>query len=149
MSSVLCETSDPINIRQFLSSWDKDVYLQCAGTVEDKKAVIAEEMQLSAENVEELETVCRYFNVCVICFRASVKILEQAGGFFNTDAWSADTFRATLLIYSCTMKPPSVNTSSTMQNVFGPIRISHSYWTVFFFIFSLPYYVLLTQKCKR
>ena len=80
MSSVLCETSDPINIRQFLSSWDKDVYLQCAGTVEDKKAVIAEEMQLSAENVEELETVCRYVNVCVICFRASV---EQAGGFLT------------------------------------------------------------------
>ena len=38
--------------------------------------------------------------------------------------------------------------SSTMQNVIGPIRISHLYRTFLFFIFSWPYYVLPTPKSK-
>ena len=39
--------------------------------------------------------------------------------------------------------------SFTMQNVNGPIRISHLYRTFFFFIFSWPYYVLPTPKFKQ
>ena len=60
MASTLTETSDLINVRRFLSSWDKDVYLQCAGTVDDKNLALAERMELSPENIEELESVCRY-----------------------------------------------------------------------------------------
>ena len=96
MSASLTETSDLINVRQFLSSWDTDVYLQCAGTVEDKSLAIAERMDLSAENVDELEAVCRYnvigfrgmyfVNLSSICrvtivakliFRAAVKNRSQ------------------------------------------------------------------------
>ena len=59
MSAAMSETSELINVRQFLSSWDTDVYLQCAGNVDDKTTALAERMELSAENVEELESVCR------------------------------------------------------------------------------------------
>ena len=59
MASVRSETSDLINVRIFLSNWDNDVYLRCAGMIEDKNAVLAERMELSAENIDELESVCR------------------------------------------------------------------------------------------
>ena len=39
-------------------------------------------------------------------------------------------------IYIFVLPVSRVETSSTMQNVIGPIRISHLYRTFFFFIFS-------------
>ncbi|KAH3837012.1 snRNA-activating protein complex subunit 3-like [Dreissena polymorpha] len=52
------DISETINIREFLSKWDNALYLSCAQEPIKSPEMIAKAMNMSIENVKELETVC-------------------------------------------------------------------------------------------
>lgn len=55
--------SDLVNIREFLSKWDNDVYISCAEETKSDTETMTKRLKMSAENVKELESVCRYLDI--------------------------------------------------------------------------------------
>ncbi|WAR00236.1 SNPC3-like protein [Mya arenaria] len=58
MSRQRFEASELINVRDFLAQWSNDVYIQCATDPTKSTDLLAEKMNMSEENVKELESVC-------------------------------------------------------------------------------------------
>lgn len=53
------DVSDVINVREFLAKWDNRVYHMCAEESASNTAKLSEQMNITEENVKELESVCR------------------------------------------------------------------------------------------
>ena len=53
------EVSEIVNVRDFLSKWDQRVYVMCAEESSKISEKIAEQMNITLENVKELGNVCR------------------------------------------------------------------------------------------
>ena len=50
---------ETIDVREFLSKWDNDVYFACAKDTTADRETLANNLKMTPENVKELENVCR------------------------------------------------------------------------------------------
>jgi hypothetical protein len=55
----MADSSEKINVKEFLSKWDNDVYLACAEETKADRETLTKKLKMSSENVKELENVCR------------------------------------------------------------------------------------------
>ncbi|XP_045216380.2 snRNA-activating protein complex subunit 3-like [Mercenaria mercenaria] len=54
----MAASTEKINVREFLSKWDNDVYHTCAEESKSDVETLTKKLKMSAENVKELENVC-------------------------------------------------------------------------------------------